>query len=220
MLCCFLTSTINSYGHGGTVSWPNHTFPVQAYNYQAVNQYSVPILSPVTDNCPSWISRRERMTVEKISWSVSTKEWCQPGASNTQPSDYQLDAHLTELLGLAYGICKTNWPQFMVQSFNYIGLLVFTEGHEAPSFISQGTIVLGKIQFCHFFSIQGSQGTIILPWWKTGQGQPRVIIWINLLVLCHLMLNIPSFKAINPEVLEKKIFNVFTIYGHCCHLAH
>ena len=34
----------------------------------------VHILSPETDNCPSWISRRERMTIENISWSVSTKE--------------------------------------------------------------------------------------------------------------------------------------------------
>ena len=38
----------------------------------------VHILSPETDNCPSWISRRERMTVENISWSISTKECCRP----------------------------------------------------------------------------------------------------------------------------------------------
>ena len=36
------------------------------------------ILSPKTDNCPSWISGRERMTVENISWSISTKECCRP----------------------------------------------------------------------------------------------------------------------------------------------
>ena len=29
-----------------------------------------------TDNCPSWISERERMTVENISWSIFTKECC------------------------------------------------------------------------------------------------------------------------------------------------
>ena len=34
----------------------------------------VHILSPETDNCPSWISGRERMTVENISWSISMKE--------------------------------------------------------------------------------------------------------------------------------------------------
>ena len=32
------------------------------------------ILPPETDNCPSWICGRERMTVENISWSISTKE--------------------------------------------------------------------------------------------------------------------------------------------------
>ena len=35
-------------------------------------------LLPETHNCPSWISGRERMTVENISWSISTKECCQP----------------------------------------------------------------------------------------------------------------------------------------------
>ena len=36
------------------------------------------ILSHETDNCSSWISWRERMTVENISWSwsISTKECC------------------------------------------------------------------------------------------------------------------------------------------------
>ena len=32
-----------------------------------------------TDNCPSWISGMERMTVENLSWSISTKECCRPG---------------------------------------------------------------------------------------------------------------------------------------------
>ena len=41
------------------------------------------ILSQVTDNFPSWISGRERMTVEKISWSISTKEWDRTGAANS-----------------------------------------------------------------------------------------------------------------------------------------
>ena len=29
-VCCCLTSTVNSYGHAGTVSQPNHTVPGQA----------------------------------------------------------------------------------------------------------------------------------------------------------------------------------------------
>ena len=30
-------------------------------------------------NCPTWISGKERMTSENISWSISTKECCRPG---------------------------------------------------------------------------------------------------------------------------------------------
>ena len=57
------------------------------------------ILLPETDNCPSWISRRERMTVENISWSITTKECCRPQlGSNPRPPGLQLDAHPTEPL--------------------------------------------------------------------------------------------------------------------------
>ena len=33
-------------------------------------------LSTETNNCPSWISGRGRMTIENISWSISMKECC------------------------------------------------------------------------------------------------------------------------------------------------
>ena len=57
------------------------------------------ILSPETDNCPSWISGRERMTVEIISLSISMKECCRPWrASNPRPHGLQSDAHPTEPL--------------------------------------------------------------------------------------------------------------------------
>ena len=50
------------------------------------------ILLPETDNCPSWISGRERMTVENISWSISTKECCRPRLGvNPQPPGLQSD---------------------------------------------------------------------------------------------------------------------------------
>ena len=44
-------------------------------------QYLVHILSPVTDNCYSWISGRGRMAVEMFSWPVSTKECAGRGPS-------------------------------------------------------------------------------------------------------------------------------------------
>ena len=54
------------------------------------------ILSPETDNCPSWISGRERMTVETISWSISMKESCRPRrGSNLRPPGLQSDTHPT-----------------------------------------------------------------------------------------------------------------------------
>ena len=50
------------------------------------------ILSPETDNCPTWISRRERMTVENISWLISTKKCCQPRRGlNPRPPGLQSD---------------------------------------------------------------------------------------------------------------------------------
>ena len=52
----------------------------------------VHILSPETDNCPSWISGRERMTVENISWSISMNECCRPRRGlNPRPPGLQSD---------------------------------------------------------------------------------------------------------------------------------
>ena len=51
------------------------------------------ILSPETDNCRSWISGRERMTVENISWSISMKECCRPRRGlNPRPPGLQSDS--------------------------------------------------------------------------------------------------------------------------------
>ena len=61
------------------------------------------ILSQVTDNFPSWISGWERMTIEKISWSISTKECCRTGASNSRPPNHQSSVHPTELPSPADG---------------------------------------------------------------------------------------------------------------------
>ena len=60
------------------------------------------ILSQVTDKFPSWISGRERMTVEKISWSISTKKCCRTEAVNSRPPDHQSNAHPTELPSPAF----------------------------------------------------------------------------------------------------------------------
>ena len=73
------------------VSLPNHTFTGQAWSSKWLTSI-VHILSPETDNCPSWISGRERMTVEIISWSISTKECCRPRRGlNPRPPGLQSD---------------------------------------------------------------------------------------------------------------------------------
>ena len=98
-----------------TVSLPNHTFTGQALSSKRLTSI-VHILPPETDNCPSWISGRERMTVENISWSISTKECCRPRrGSNPRPPGLQLDAHPTEPLRPAGHVVfskrrvKTTW---------------------------------------------------------------------------------------------------------------
>ena len=73
------------------VSLPNHTFTGQAWSSKRLTSI-VHILSPETDNCPSWISGMERMTVENISWSISTKECRRPRRGlNAQPPGLQSD---------------------------------------------------------------------------------------------------------------------------------
>ena len=73
------------------VSLSSHTFTGQAWSSKRLTSI-VHILSPETDNCPSWISGRERMTEENISWSISTKECCRPRRGlNPRPPGLQSD---------------------------------------------------------------------------------------------------------------------------------
>ena len=73
------------------VSLPNHTFTGQA-KFSTVLTNIVHILSPETDNFPSWISGRERMTIENISRSISIKECCRPWRGlNPQPPSLHSD---------------------------------------------------------------------------------------------------------------------------------
>ena len=88
------------------VSLPNHTFTGQALSSKRLTSI-VHILSPETDNCPSWISGRERMTVENISWSISTKECCRlRRGSNPRPPGLQSNADPTEPPRPAFVMCR------------------------------------------------------------------------------------------------------------------
>ena len=63
-------------------------------------RHTRPPSQPETDNCPYRIWGKERMTVENISWSISTKECCETRQGSNQP-DHQLDMHPTKPLRLA-----------------------------------------------------------------------------------------------------------------------
>ena len=72
------------------------------------------ILSPETDNCPSWISGRERMTVENISWSISTKECCRPRRGlNPRPPGLQSD-------GASNWATEAGTFPYKPQSYNFL----------------------------------------------------------------------------------------------------
>ena len=65
------------------VSLSNHTFTGQARSSKRVTSI-VHILSPETANCPSWISGRERMTIEIFHDQISTKNVANPAGDWTR----------------------------------------------------------------------------------------------------------------------------------------
>ena len=106
------------------VSLPNHTLTGQAWSSKRLTSI-VHILSPETDNCPSWISGRERMTVENISWSISTKECCRPRRGlNPRPPGLQSDG-------------ASNWATEAGKSYLYSLILLVSDSHMDNSNIIQ-----------------------------------------------------------------------------------
>ena len=84
------------------------------------------ILSPETDNCPSWISRRERMTIENTSWSISTKECCRPRRVLTRNLELLVSSrtvHPTESPRPAHFNVRSVWLVFIVTIFIAISVL-------------------------------------------------------------------------------------------------
>ena len=70
------------YGNVRTVSSPNHTFFLGKLDY-VVNHYFVHILSLVTDNNPSWISRREE-NGRRNYFMINLRESMGPGPDQTR----------------------------------------------------------------------------------------------------------------------------------------
>ena len=76
---------INSYGLVETAVHLTILFSWASLTKRLSSTSCMHILVFVTDNNPSWISGRRRMTVEIISWSISTKAWDQAGIQLTNP---------------------------------------------------------------------------------------------------------------------------------------
>ena len=117
------------------VSLPNHTFTGQAESSKQLTS-NVHILSPEADNCPSWISTRERMTVENISWSISTKECCRPrrelnprppGLQSDRASNWATEAGMHSYLDLC--INKTDQWEIILGILKIINMVVFETKH-------------------------------------------------------------------------------------------
>ena len=78
------------------VNLPNHTFTGQAYPSKWLTSI-LHILLPESDNCSLWISGRERMNIENISWSnLHARILLTQRGLNPQPPNYQSEAHPTE----------------------------------------------------------------------------------------------------------------------------
>ena len=70
------------------------------------------IFSPETDNCPSWISWWERMTIENMSWYVTTKESCTTWrGSNLRPL-------ITNRMPQPMQTVQAPWRQLTIQGFH------------------------------------------------------------------------------------------------------
>ena len=75
-----------------------------------------------------------------------------------------------------------------------------------------------KIHCFSFFPYKSIRDQI-RPCHKIGQGQPRVIIWTNMVVLEHPMLH-NKFQDHQTFGSGEDFFKVFTIYRHGGHLGH
>ena len=82
LFCCF-TSQVNSYGHGGTVSWPNHTFSWASLNKQLTSNSCTYFRLYPTTTLLEWISGREENDCRKY-FMINLNESMGPGRDRTR----------------------------------------------------------------------------------------------------------------------------------------
>ena len=80
LFCCFRPQ-VKSFGHGGTVSSPNHTFSWTSLNKRLTHTFACNWQQPFLNES----AEGRKMTVEIISWSISTKVWDLAGIKLATP---------------------------------------------------------------------------------------------------------------------------------------
>ena len=74
------------------------------------------ILSPVTDNCSSWISGRGRMAVEMFSWPSLHERMCRTWGSNSGPLACQANRCMNIIIWDYESVWRDAWPQIKYRS--------------------------------------------------------------------------------------------------------
>ena len=85
--------------------------------------------------------------------------------------------------------------------------------------MTKASKVFKKINFSEIFPFKCIRKQI-WPWRKVGQGQPRIIIWTNLVGSTTPMLHTKSQGHRPSGSGEEDFLRVFTIYGRGGHLGH
>ena len=108
-VCCCFTSQVNSYGHGMTVSSPNHTFSWASFNKQLTIFFAHTFACNWQQPFLNDSAERRRMTIEIISWSISTKVWDRVGIKLATPgSAFRLTSVARHVTDCANGHTESN----------------------------------------------------------------------------------------------------------------
>ena len=112
LFCCF-TSQVNSYvcGHDGTVSSPNHTFSWASLNKQLTRTLCTTFACNWQQPFLNDSAEGRRMTVDIISWSISTKVWDQARMKLVTPGSavrlaYSIARHVTDCATRPGTLCR------------------------------------------------------------------------------------------------------------------
>ena len=125
------------------------------------------------------------MTVETISWSISTKECCRPRRGLTPRPGLQSDAHPTVPpgpAGFTFGLIVYNWPKVCIHQ-NFLKVVVHLTITDQ---YNQTSVTSGAVQ--RQSSVKPDL-VLLLGHWQTVQTQIKGHRWQCLTRICTVCLN-------------------------------